>query len=149
MSEKTKRCVTQTDIDTTQIVKKRFLTRSKIVGEFIDLAMIVLLDFLQLEDVTTGNEIDSRAFSSPSSASSDAMNVSVNVLGDVEIDHNADLLNVDAASSHVRGNEHSGSAVAKIDERRLAFSLVHTAVDATHWKLVFLHGLIELDDTSH
>ena len=70
--------------------------RSKLVARETESAD--LLDAVEIESVLEGEQVDGQPEVTEASGAPDAMQVSLGILGEVEVYHNVDGLNVDAAS---------------------------------------------------
>ncbi len=58
-------------------------------------------DLLHFGNIASSNEVKSDTLSAPSATSTDSVEVCVNTFGDIKVNHNAYLLDVDATRSYV------------------------------------------------
>lgn len=104
----------------------------------------MVFNIFDVPGVPTGHEVDSNAFPSPPSASANAVQISVNALWHIEVHDGAYLLNIDASSGDVGGDE---DTLASALERLIACNTVflfHVAVDLANRKVLSGHGIIQV-----
>lgn len=99
------------------------------LGNSLDLGGEIGLDLVDVVTVIVGDEIDGKTQVTETAGSTDAMKVSLRVLGEVEVDHNVDGLNVDTSSDEIGADQVSAIALAEVVEDAVTVSLLHTGVD--------------------
>ena len=70
---------------------------SEFSRHFSNLSVIILFEEFKFADIVFGLEVDSDTFSTPSSTSTDSMKICIFVFGDIEINNNANLLNINTS----------------------------------------------------
>ncbi len=98
-------------------------------GDGLDLSSQLLLDFVQIESVFIGNQVNRDTQVSESTRSSNTMEVGFRALGEVKVDYNVDTLNINTTGEEVRGNEVTGSTVSKFVENPVSVVLRHSSMD--------------------
>jgi hypothetical protein len=87
------------------------------------------LDRAQHAAFARGDEQDRLALAARAAGAADAVDVALGVVGDVEVEHVADALDIEAARGHVGGDQHVDAAVLELGDGALARLLVHVAID--------------------
>ena len=103
---------------------------SDVHGHFLDLGVVELFDVPQVPDVTFGEEVDGYTLPSEAAGATDTVDVVLAVGGEVEVDDQGDLLDVDTAGEEVRCDEDAGGAGAELAHDDVALALVHVSVHA-------------------
>ena len=85
---------------------------------------------LGLDGVSGGEESVGGSGLVPAAGSSDSVNVVFGVVGVVVVDDELDVINVEASSGDVRGDEDGGASLLELCENPVAFLLLLVAVDA-------------------
>jgi len=85
-------------------------------GDGLDLGGQLLLDLVQREAVLVGDEVDGQTQVAETARATDAVQVGLGALGEVEVDHNVHTLDVDTAGEQVRAHQVAGRAVAELVE---------------------------------
>ena len=94
----------------------------------LDLGAKVTFDIIQVEAIVPVDQVDCKTQMSKASRSSDAMEVGLCVLWEVEIDDNINGLDINAASEEIRANEISTDSITEVMEDPVAVCLKHTSV---------------------
>ena len=81
----------------------------------------------QIERVVFGDEADRNAGGAGAAGAADAVHVVFRIFRQIEVDHVADVVDMDAAPGNVGCNEHADFALFESIERRQAFALRHFA----------------------
>mmetsp|Transcript_5413 Transcript_5413/g.7986 ORF Transcript_5413/g.7986 Transcript_5413/m.7986 type:complete len:235 (+) Transcript_5413:227-931(+) len=71
------------------------------------------------------------------------MNVILTIGGQIEIDHQTDLLHVDPTRQEVRGNQHTAASTSKFAHNDVTFALIHVSVHAAYSKVALLHVFLK------
>ena len=77
-------------------------------GHLLDLSTVELFDLAHHANIVLGNEVDGNTLSSEATTTADAMNVVLTVGGQIVVDDQRDLLNIDTTSKEVSGDEDAG-----------------------------------------
>merc|ERR1712203_633770 len=78
-----------------------------VVWELGDLGGVALLDLDHESGLKLGDEVDGDSSSSVTSGSSYSVDVVLLFVGEVEVDNESDLVDVDSSGEEVSGDEHS------------------------------------------
>ena len=77
-------------------------------GHLLDLSVVELFNFPQHRDVLGGDKVDRDTLSAESTTSTDSVDVVLLARGQVVVDNERNLLNVDTSSEQVGGDQDSG-----------------------------------------
>lgn len=77
-------------------------------GHLLDLGVVELLDFPQHRDVLGGNKVDRNTLSAESTTSTDSVDVVLLARGQVVVDNERNLLNIDTSGEQVGRDQDSG-----------------------------------------
>ena len=86
-------------------------------GHLVDLRGVVLLNVPEDPDVVVLDKVDSHALAAKPARTADAVDVQLTVVGQVVVDDEGHLLDVDAAGPHVRRDQNArlaGTELLKI-----------------------------------
>lgn len=97
-------------------------------GHLLDLGAVELLNLAHHADIVSGDEVDGNTLTSETSTTTDAVDVVLAVSGQVVVDDQGDLLNVDTTGEKVGGDQHTGGAGAELLHDDVTLALVHIAV---------------------
>ena len=115
-----------------------------------DLCVIELFEFLQATSILASDEVDSDTLSSETSATSDTMDVVFEVSGQVVVDDQGDLLNVNSTSEKISGDQHSAGTSTEFVEDDITLSLRDISVlrlkEKRKRKIINKMKLYELSD---
>ncbi len=101
------------------------------------------LDGLELTELVLAHQGDGLTAAPGAAGTADAVDVILRHLGQLEVDHVGQLIDVQAPGGDVGGNQHPHLALAKIRQRPVAGPLALVAVDGDGVQTVFLHLLGE------
>mmetsp|Transcript_15354 Transcript_15354/g.48245 ORF Transcript_15354/g.48245 Transcript_15354/m.48245 type:complete len:479 (-) Transcript_15354:7-1443(-) len=96
--------------------------------QLLDLGLVVPLDVPDRTRVPGGHEVDRCALAAEAAAAADAVQVVLDALRDVVVDHQRHLLHVDASREEVRGDEDPRGAGAELPHHQLALLLIQAGV---------------------
>lgn len=114
--------------------------RSEVERKFTNNSVVVLLDFTEHLDVALGNEVDSDTLTAEAATTTDTMEVVLHVGGQVEVDDDVDVVNVDTTSDQIGGDEDTGVTVSEVLHDLFTLTLGHIGVDRGDGVV----GLVEL-----
>eukprot|EP00598_Pedospumella_elongata_P012220 CAMPEP_0185012080 /NCGR_PEP_ID=MMETSP1098-20130426/98114_2 /TAXON_ID=89044 /ORGANISM="Spumella elongata, Strain CCAP 955/1" /LENGTH=384 /DNA_ID=CAMNT_0027541129 /DNA_START=1898 /DNA_END=3052 /DNA_ORIENTATION=- len=98
-------------------------------GDGLDLGGQLLLDLVQREAVLVGDEVDGQTEVAEATRATNAVEVGLGALGEVEVDHNVHALDVDTAGEQIRAHQVAGRAVAELVEHSVTIGLLHLGVN--------------------
>lgn len=97
-------------------------------GHLLDLGAVELLDLTHHADIVSGDEVDSDTLTTETATTTDTVDVVLAVGGEVVVDDQRDLLDVDATSQQVGGDEDTRGARAELLHDKVTLGLVHVTV---------------------
>lgn len=112
-------------------------------GHLVDLRVVVLLDLLDVAGVRGQHEVDCSSLSAESSSTSNSVDVVLLLVGQLVVDDETDLLDIDTTSEQVGGDEHAHRAGAELLHDDVTLELVHFAVHDGDSEVVGGHGLLK------
>ena len=98
-------------------------------GNGLDRRVQLLLDLEEIEAIRVGDEVNGKTKVTEATRSTNTMEVSFGVLGEIEVDNDVDGRDIDTASKKVRRNKVTASAVAEVMENAVSVVLGHLGVD--------------------
>lgn len=87
-----------------------------VLRDALDLSVQLILNLEQIGFVIFSNEVDGDSEVAESARSTDSMQVNVGVLGEVEVDHHVDGLDVNTSCENVGAHQASGLSVLEVME---------------------------------
>ena len=112
-------------------------------GHLRDLRLVELLDITQVTNISLGQEVDGHTITSETTGSTDTVDVVLAVRGQIEVDDERDLLDVDTTGEEIRRDEDARRTGAELPHDDVTLALVHVAVHARHREVALLHLLLE------
>lgn len=94
----------------------------------LDFSAEFLLNLVQIEPILPVDEVDGETQVSESTGTANTVQIGFRVLGEVEVDHDVDRLDIDTTSQQVRADEVAAYAVAEIMEHAVTVLLKHPGV---------------------
>ncbi|KAH3676787.1 hypothetical protein OGATHE_001277 [Ogataea polymorpha] len=94
----------------------------------LDLGSEFLFNFVQVESIVPVDEVDGDTEVSKSTRSTNSVQISFCSLGEVEIHHHVDCLNIDTSGKQVRTNQVSDFPLSELVEDLVSCSLRHLGV---------------------
>lgn len=101
------------------------------------------LDVTKHADVLGGDEVDGDTLATETTATADTVNVVLAVGGEVVVDDERDLLDIDTAGEEIGGDENAGRARAELLHEDLTLLLLHVAVHSGDGEFTRVHLLGE------
>ncbi len=117
-------------------------------GHLVDLCTVILFDVSQDSDVVIHHEIDGHTLATEATRAANSVNVQLTIVRQVVVDHKWDLLHVNAASPHVRGDEDTAQTAAELLHDCVALGLLHVAVHRWDGEVGLAHLLGQPVDLS-
>lgn len=91
----------------------------------MDLSAQLLLDLVQIQSIVPSNQIDSKTKMSKSPGTPNAMEISLCIFWEIEVDDNVDGLNVDTTSEQIRADKVARDSGSEVVEDLVAVLLHH------------------------
>lgn len=114
---------------------------SDVHWHFVNLDGIILLDVFQNSDIVVFNEVYGDTFSTESSGSTDSMDVVFPGCGEIVVNNQGDLLDVDTSTPHVCCDQNSTVSVSEVGHNFVSFFLIHFSVHVEDGVALFDHLL--------
>lgn len=99
-----------------------------VARNWLDLGAKFLFNAVEVEAVVPVDQVDSQTKVTKTSGTTNAVEVGLGVLGEIEVDDNIDSLDVNTASQKIGANKVAHSAVAEIVEDSVTSLLKHLRV---------------------
>ena len=106
----------------------------------------MILDLLEEPGVTRQHKVDGCSFPTEPTGAADSVDVVFLLLRQLEVDHEADLLHVDAAGEHVRRDQDAHGSRSELLHHDFSLLLVHLTVHAGDDEVLLGHAALELVD---
>lgn len=97
-------------------------------GHLLDLSAVELLDLAHHADIIGSDEVDGNTLTSETATTTDAVNVVLAVGGQIIVDDQGDLLDVDTTGKQIGGDQDTRRTGAELLHDDVTLSLVHVAV---------------------
>ncbi len=107
----------------------------------------MVLDLLDEGGVLGEHEVDGGTLSSETTCSTNSVDVVLLLEGQLVVDNEADLLDVDTTGKQVGGNQNSDGARSELLHDDVSLKLVHFAVHNTDGEVMLGHALLKLFDS--
>jgi hypothetical protein len=101
---------------------------SHVHGHLLDLCAVELLNLAHHADIVSGDEVDGNTLTSETSTTTNAMDVVLTVGGQVVVDDEGDLLDIDTTGEQVGGDEDTGRSGTELLHDNITLGLVHVTV---------------------
>jgi len=117
-------------------------------GHLFDLGIVKLLELSQSSGVVVGHKIDGDSLSPETSASSDSMDVVLQVSRQVVVDDEGDLLDINSTSQEIGGDENSAGASSEFGQDDVTVLLSDVSVSGGDGEFLRSHSVGQLIDLS-
>lgn len=101
---------------------------SHVHGHLLDLCAVELLNLAHHADIVSSDEVDGHTLTSETSTTTDTMDVVLTVGGQIVVDDERDLLDVDTTGKQIGGDEDTGRSGTELLHDNVTLSLVHVTV---------------------
>ena len=112
-----------------------------ILGKLLNGGVVELLNLSHHLLIGIHNEVDGSSLPSVTTRTTNTVNVVLTVGGEVVVDDQRHLLDINTTSEQIGGDEHTGSSSAEFLQNVVTSSLLHISVDGRHGEVFVLHGL--------
>jgi len=102
------------------------------------LGVVEFFDFFHEFIIIGHNEVDCHSLSSETSRSTNSMDILFLAYGEIVIDNQVNLLNIDTSSKKISGNENSGTSSSKFFHNEISLVLLHISVHGRNNEIFFL-----------
>ena len=117
-------------------------------GHLSNLGIVELLDIAQVANISLGKEVDGNTLTTETAGTTDTVDVVLTVGGEVKVDDQGNLLDIDTTGQKVGGDEDTGRSRAELAHDDVTLALVHVSVHAGDGEVPLLHLLLEPVDLS-
>ena len=107
----------------------------------------MVLDLLDEAGVLRENEVDGSSLSTETTSSSNSMDVVLLLDGELVVDDETNLLDINTSSKQVSGDEDSDGTLSELFHDDVSLDLVHLSVHDGDSEFLFSHGLLKLFDS--
>jgi hypothetical protein len=118
----------------------------KVRGHLVNLGVEVVLDLLDELGVLGQHEVNRSTLLAETTSSTNSVNVVLLLEGQLVVDNQAHLLDVDTSGKQVRGDEHTDGALTELLHHDVSLQLVHLTVHNRDGEVFFGHNLFEFLD---
>jgi hypothetical protein len=126
------------------------LTRSeevKIGGHLSNLGVEMLLDDLDESGILGEDKVDGGTLATETASTTDSVDVVLLLVGQLVVDNEADLLDVDTTGEEIGGDQNADGTGTELLHDNVSAELVHLSVHDGDGEVVVSHGLLELFNT--
>ena len=116
----------------------------EIGGHLIDLSVVVVLDFLDEGGILGQHEVNRGTLLAESTSSTDSVDVVLLLEGELVVDNQADLLDIDTSGEEVSGDQDTDGALTELLHDDVSLELVHLTVHHRHREVLLGHDLLKL-----
>jgi hypothetical protein len=107
------------------------------------LCVVESLNVSQVPHVSLGDEVNGDSLSAEPSRAADTVDVILSVRGEIVVDHEGHLLDIDASGEEISGDQHARGARSELPHDELSLFLVHISVHGRDCEVSALHLLRE------
>ena len=117
-------------------------------GHLIDLGGVVLLNLLDSLGVSGEHKVDSSSLSTETTGTTDSVDVVLLLDGELVVDNETDLLDIDTSGKQVSGDEDTDGTGSELLHDDVSLELVHLTVHDGDGEVLLGHALLKLLDSS-
>jgi len=107
----------------------------------------MVLDLLDESGILRENKVDSSSFSTETTSSTDSVNVVLLLDGELIVDNETNLLDINTSSEQVGGDKNTDGSLSELLHDDVSLNLVHLSVHDGDSKFFFSHSLLEFLDS--
>lgn len=101
---------------------------SNVHGHLLDLGAVELLDLTHHTDIVSGDKVDGNTLTTETTTTTDTVNVVLTVGGQVVVDDQRNLLDINTTGQKVSGNQDTGRTRAELLHDNITLALLHVTV---------------------
>jgi len=87
---------------------------SNVHGHLLDLGAVELLDLTEHANIVSGDEVDGNTLTTETTTATDTVNVVLTVGGEIVVDDQGNLLDIDTTGQEVSGDQDTGGTRAEL-----------------------------------
>merc|ERR1719250_67234 len=114
---------------------------SNIHRHLIYLGGVVLFNITQDSDVVILHEVDGHTFSAKPARSADSVDVELPVVGEIIVDYQGDLLNINSSCPNISRDQDSALSTPELFHNSVSLLLWHVTVHGAHSEVSLSHLL--------
>lgn len=118
----------------------------EVVRHLVNLRVVVILDLLEDASVLWQHKVDRSALSAETTCATDSVDVVLFLRGNLVVDDETDLLDIDTTSEQISGDENANGTLAELAHDDFTLVLLHLTVHGRHDKVLARHRLLQLFD---
>jgi len=107
----------------------------------------MVLDLLDEAGILRENEVDGSSLSTETTSSTDSVDVVLLLDGELVVDDETNLLDINTSSKQVSGNEHTYGTLSELLHDNISLDLVHLSVHDADSEFLLSHGLLKFFDS--
>lgn len=111
-----------------KILETSFQHTGNVHGHLLDLSAVELLNLAHHADIVSGDEVDGDTLATETATTTDTVNVVLAVGGEIVVDDEGDLLNVDTTGQKIGGNQDARRTGTELLHDHITLTLLHIAV---------------------
>jgi len=115
----------------------------KISGHLLNLSVVMVLDLLNEPCILREYEVDRRSLPTETTGSSDSVDVVLLLNGQLVVDDESNLLDVNTSSEQVGGDKHADSSLSELLHHDVSLNLVHLSVHDGDSEFLLSHSLLQ------
>jgi len=104
---------------------------------------VKLLNITKVTDITFGQKVNGHTLTTKPTRTSNTVNVVLTVRGQIKVDDQRDLLDVNTTRQQIRRDQHARRTGAKLAHDDITLALVHVSVHARDGEIALLHFFLE------
>ena len=119
---------------------------SDVHWHFLNLGVVILFNVLHRPHIVVGHEVDRNTLTTKTTTASNPVQVVLHILGEIEIDDQRDMLNIDATSKQVSGDQDTRGPRAELPHDEVALLLVKLCMHCGNCEVALCHLISEKID---
>jgi hypothetical protein len=97
-------------------------------GHLLDLGAVELLNLAHHADIVSGDEVDGHTLATETTTTTDTVDVVLTVGGEIVVDDQGNLLDIDTSGQKIGGDQHTRGSGAELLHDKITLGLVHVTV---------------------
>jgi len=122
--------------------------RSEVEGKLTNNSVVVLFNFTEHLNITLRDEVDSNTLTTEAATTTNTMEVVFHIGGEIEVDDDVNVVNVDTTGDEIGGSENTGVTITEVLHDLFTLTLGHVGVDGGDGVVGFVELLGDVVDLS-
>jgi len=119
----------------------------EILGQFLNLGAVMFLELFDETSVLWQHKVDSSSLSAETTSTTNSVHVVFLAHGQLVVDNESDLLDIDTTGEQVSGDQDSGRSLTELLHDEVSLRLLHVGVHASDGEVLLSHSLFEFFDS--